>query len=160
MQKISSVFGFLYDVHSLQNKTSKEIMEHFLNLEKALQHGDSKDIDAVDLSSELKAISRRVARCTSPHDVLNFILKNNLTDSVPNTVIALRILLTLPVSVASGERSFSKLKLIKTYLRTSMLQERLVGLATLSIEHDIAKVIELMELVSTFAKAKARKIKF
>jgi len=32
-------------------------MEHCLNLEKALQHGDSKDIDAVDLSSELKAIS-------------------------------------------------------------------------------------------------------
>ena len=54
MQKISSVFGFLYDVHSLQNKTSKEVMEHCLNLEKALQHGDSKDIDAVDLSSELK----------------------------------------------------------------------------------------------------------
>ena len=88
-------------------------------------------------------------RCT-------ILLKNNLTDSVPNTVIALRILLTLPVSVASGERSFSKLKLIKTYLRTSMLQERLVGLATLSIEHDIAKDIEL----SMFAKAKARKMKF
>ena len=103
MQKISSVFGFFYDVHSLQNKTRKEIMEHCLNLEQALQHGDSKDIDAVDLSSELQAISRRVARCTSPQDVLNFILKNNLTDSVPNTVIALRILLTLPVFVASGE---------------------------------------------------------
>ena len=131
-----------------------------MNLEQALQHGDSKDIGEVDLSSELQAISRRVARCASPQDVLNFILKNNLTDSVPNTVIALRILLTLPVSVASGERSFSKLKLIKTYLRTSMLQERLVGLATLSIEHDIARDIELMELVSTFAKEKARKIKF
>jgi hypothetical protein len=41
-----------------------------------------------------------------------------------------------------------------------MLQERLVGLATLPVEHDIARDIELMELVSTFAKAKARKIKF
>ena len=61
MQKISSVFGFLYDVHSLQNKTSKEVMEHCLNIEKALQLGDYKDIDAVDLTSELKAISRRVA---------------------------------------------------------------------------------------------------
>ena len=40
----------------------------------------------------------------------------------------------------------------------SMLQERLVGLATLSIEHDIARDIEVMELVSTFARVKARKI--
>lgn len=160
MQKVSSIFGFLYDVHSLQNSTTNEVWEHCLNLEQALQHGNSKDIDAVDLLSELKAISRRVARRTSPHDLLNFIFKNNLADSVPNTVIALRILLTLPVSVASGERSFSKLKLIKTYLRTSMLQERLVGLATLSIEHDIARDIDLMELVSTFSKVKARTVKF
>ena len=160
MQKISSVFGFLYDIHSLQYKTRKEIMEHCLTLEQALQHGDSKDIDAVDLSSELQAISRRVAASASPQDVLNFILRNSLIDSVPNAVIALRILLTIPVSVASGERSFSKLKLIKTYLRTPMLQERLVGLATLSIEHDIARDIEVMELVSAFAKVKARKIKF
>ncbi|XP_065654528.1 zinc finger MYM-type protein 1-like [Hydra vulgaris] len=160
IQKISSLFGFLYDVHSLQDVTSKEVMEHCLNLEKALQHGDSKDIDAADLGSELKSISRRVERCTLPLDLLNFILKNNLADCVPNTVIALRILLTLPVSVASGERSFSKLKLIKTFLRTSMQQERLAGLATLSIEHEIARNINLMELVSTFAKTKARKGKF
>jgi len=40
-----------------------------------------------------------------------------------------------------------------------MLQERLVGLATLSIEHEIARDIELMELFSTFAKAKAAKNK-
>ena len=39
-------------------------------------------------------------------------------------------------------------------------KERLVGLATLSIEHDIARDIEVMELVSAFAKVKARKIKF
>ena len=34
--------------------------------------------------------------------------------------IAYRILLTIPVIVASAERSFSKLKLIKSYLRSTM----------------------------------------
>ncbi|XP_056466856.1 uncharacterized protein LOC130405715 [Gadus chalcogrammus] len=45
---------------------------------------------------------------------------------------------TLPdlPSVASAERSFSKLKLIKSYLRSSMSQERLSGLAIMSINHD------------------------
>ena len=46
----------------------------------------------------------------------------------PNVDIAYRILLTTPVTVASAERSFSKLKLLKNYLRSSMSQERLNGL--------------------------------
>ena len=35
--------------------------------------------------------------------------------------------LTIPVSVVSGERSFSKLKLIKSYLKSIMSQQRLNG---------------------------------
>ena len=46
------------------------------------------------------------------------------------------LFLTLPVTVATAERSFSKLKLIKNYLRSTMGQERLSGLAMLSIEND------------------------
>nr|CAH7742804.1 unnamed protein product [Callosobruchus chinensis] len=37
-----------------------------------------------------------------------------------NLKIALRIMLSLPVTIASGERSFSRFKCIKNYLRTSM----------------------------------------
>jgi hypothetical protein len=37
-----------------------------------------------------------------------------------------------------AERSFSKLKLIKTYLRNTMMQNGLSGLAMLSIENEIA----------------------
>ena len=55
-------------------------------------------------------------------------------DSFPNAYIAYRILLTIPITVAYAKRSFSKLKLIKSYLRSTMLQERLSGLAILSIE--------------------------
>ena len=36
--------------------------------------------------------------------------------------------------VASAERNFLKLKLIKSYLRSTMSQERLSGLTILSIE--------------------------
>lgn len=44
--------------------------------------------------------------------------------------------LILPVSVTTGERSFSKLKLTKTYLRSTMNNERLYGLTVISVEHD------------------------
>ncbi|CAM5171062.1 unnamed protein product [Natator depressus] len=139
MQQLQSVFGFLHDIHSLQKKTAKQIKEFCIKLESALTHENSKDIDATDLCSELQAFSRQLKKHSTPEEVLKFVCENKLTDSFPNIFIALHILLTLPVSVASGERSFSKLKLIKTYLRSTMVQERLVGLATMSIEHEIAE---------------------
>ena len=54
----------------------------------------------------------------------------------PTLFIAYRLLLTIKFSIASCERSFSKLKLIKTCIRSSMLQERLTSLALISIEKE------------------------
>jgi len=45
----------------------------------------------------------------------------------------LQIACTMPVTSVASERSFSCLKLIKTHLRTTMLDERLSSLAVLSI---------------------------
>ena len=67
-------------------------------------------------------------------DILNSIEHRKMEDLDPNAVIALHILLTIPVSVASGARSFSKLKLTKTYLRNAIGQDRLNNLAIVSIE--------------------------
>ena len=69
-----------------------------------------------------------------PLELLQFIQKYNLGNSVPKIAIMLRIFLTIAVSVAIRERSFSKLKLIKNYLRSSMSTLRLRYLTTLSIE--------------------------
>ena len=78
----------------------------------------------------------------------------------PNTWIAYRILLTIPVTVASGERSFSKLKLIKSYLRSTMSQERLNGLAMLSIEKDMVDKLDYTSLIDAFAAKNARRVMF
>ena len=53
-----------------------------------------------------------------------------------------RAMLTIHVSVASTERSFSKLKLIKSYLRSSMCQERLSELPILSVEKELLDKLE------------------
>lgn len=95
-----------------------------------------------------------------PIDVLKFIHENELQNILPNLVVALQIFLTLPVTVASNERSFSKLKLIKNYLRSTMSQERLSGLAVLSIEKEETENLDLNELVNLFAKTKARHVNF
>ena len=61
-------------------------------------------------------------------------------------VLALRSFLSSSVSKASCERSFSKLKLIKTFNRTSMSEGRSVNLAFLLIERDLFKKMEHSEI--------------
>ena len=70
----------------------------------------------------------------------------------------LRIYLVLMVRNCTGECSFSKLKLIKNRLRTSMRHDRLSHLALLSVEHDILREIDFDHLITEFARAKSRKV--
>lgn len=72
----------------------------------------------------------------------------------------LQIFLTMPVSVAFCERSFSKMKLVTSYLRSTMSQDRLTNLAVLSTENEVAASIRpnLVEFLKDFASIKARKV--
>ncbi|XP_069588457.1 uncharacterized protein [Ranitomeya imitator] len=90
-------FGFLYHIRSLGGKPSKFVLDKCKALEMCLTHNEVKDIDAIELCGELQAMSRRVPEDSSPKDVLELLLKSDLKESVPNLVVALRILLTLPV---------------------------------------------------------------
>lgn len=90
--------------------------------------------------------------------LLKYIIESKLEDGLPNIVIMLRIFLTSAVSNASCERSFSKLKLIKNYLRSTMSTLRLSNLAILAIEHDIH--IDIDDCVKDFALKKTRRVHF
>ena len=60
------------------------------------------------------------------------------------------IALVLPVSTASCERSFSAMKLIKSYLRSTMCDGRLSSIASLSIESARAEAIDLNKFIEEF----------
>ncbi|KAM3198109.1 hypothetical protein ACQJBY_073300 [Aegilops geniculata] len=90
-----------------------------------------------------------------PVDILKFLKR---LDCFPNATIAYRTLLTIPVTVASAERSFSKLKLLKSYLRSTMTQERLSGLATIAIEIDILEGGAYEDLIEDFVSRNAQRI--
>ena len=66
-----------------------------------------------------------------------------LSSTFSDVCTAYILLLTLPVTVATCERSFSKLKLVKNYLRSTMSEERLSDLAMLSIENERAKKLDI-----------------
>ena len=69
--------------------------------------------------------------------------------------LAYRLLLTIGFSIASFERSFSKLKLIKICVRSSMLQECLTSLALMGIEKEFLSADVKNEVVQIFCDRRA-----
>lgn len=84
-------------------------------------------------------------------------IKENMSkDTFPNLFKMIQLAITLPVSSATCERSFSAMRRINNYLRSTMSQERFSNMAILNIEKDIIVDIEI--ILNTFAK-KNRKIR-
>jgi hypothetical protein len=71
--------------------------------------------------------------------------------------IKMRIFLSVTVTNASGERSFSKLKFIKNELRNRMMQPLLNNLSLMCIKNDILKNIYFNDIIHDFAMSKCRK---
>lgn len=86
-------------------------------------------------------------------DLLKCILDNDIA-SIYNDIS------TLPITVATAERSFSKLKIIKNYLRNSISQDRLTNISILNIERNPTKELDIGKLINDFANKKARKHNF
>ena len=68
-----------------------------------------------------------------------------------------KILIALPVTTASNERLFSVLSLVKTYLRTTMKNERLNDLLLMASEKELVKNLNYDILVNNFAKLRSRR---
>ncbi|XP_022003219.1 zinc finger MYM-type protein 1-like [Helianthus annuus] len=154
-QKFEKIFGFLFP-KKLKTLDEAKLKECCYRLEDALKYEGESDIDAKELCMELKLITTFLPRhIDNPFDVLDYIFQRSTT--YPYAINAYKVLLTIPVTVASAERSFLKLKLLKTYLRSSMSQERLNGLATISIESEILDTMDYKELIESFASKNARR---
>ena len=76
----------------------------------------------------------------------------------PNIHTLIRILYTLPITSAECERSFSTLRRLKTYLRSTMSSERESGLALMNINYH--RDINIEEVINTFAQRQPRRFLF
>ncbi|XP_059140975.1 uncharacterized protein LOC131928846 [Physella acuta] len=91
------------------------------------------------------------------NSILKFMIANDLCSMYPNLATLYRIFLTLPISSAGAERSFSRLKLLKTYIRSTMNEDRLSSLALITIERQLASDVDLKDVIDHFAKMKPRR---
>jgi len=62
------------------------------------------------------------------------------------------LMLLCPVSSCAAERSFSALRRLKNWLRSTMTQQRLNAVVVCHVNKDIVDGLNVSELVSDFAK--------
>ena len=155
VNNITSFFSFLWSYKRMTEGELKRQCSAFAQF--------YTDVDQEELADELKSLKRMHEANFGelplpPLKLLNKIVKMGFDQLFPYITISLRIFLTLPVTVASAERSFSKLKLIKNHLRSLMGQQRLVDLVVMGIESDLTRKADFQELIDAFAYEKARKV--
>ena len=68
----------------------------------------------------------------------------------------MKLIPVMPTTNATSERSFSALKRIKSYLRSTMKQERLNSLMTIHVHKDKTDKLELRAIGNEFVEANAQ----
>ncbi|KAG6406751.1 hypothetical protein SASPL_134360 [Salvia splendens] len=155
MKTFENLFGFLLNSENLKSLDDNDLWKCCTTFAEAFSHDNSSDVDLNDFICELQVLQVILPDdLMSAPEIFQFI---TVEDCYPNVSIAYRILLTIHVTVASAERSFSKLKLLKNYLRSTMSQDRLNGLATCSIEKGILENVDLNIVLADFASRNARR---
>lgn len=92
---------------------------------------EGKDNDIKSLTDELKD-SKSICRM------------------MPDVVNLLKIYLTMPITTATAERTFSALRRLKSYLRNSMTQRRLNNCMVCHVHKDYLEDISLSRLANEF----------
>jgi len=121
------------------NKRSNETFS-FLKLQALLQRDDNE----VDMSKIKNMNADEVDLSELPVEIEKFKL----------------YLIVAQFQTASYERSFSKLSLIKSYLRSTVGEDRLSALFILSIENDFVGKLKFDDIISGFSSVKARLVDF
>lgn len=117
------------------------------------------ELNEDDLAAELKIFNKMFKSYGKVNNIENrtlYLKDKDIQNGFPIIVILLKIFLTIPTSSVSCERSFSSLKKLKNYLRTTIGQERLSNMAILYIERE--REVNKEQIINLFNKNKNRKI--
>jgi hypothetical protein len=130
LKKVTEFYGDDIDSNSL--------------LEQAIQINDYASSKQIELN------------CLS--DVRQLLCDNTaLAALVPHVVTLMKILITVPATSCTAERSFSALKRIKTMLRSTMLQERLNAVTMLHVHKELTDAISVEDIANEFLQANVQR---
>ncbi|ESN91283.1 hypothetical protein HELRODRAFT_70002 [Helobdella robusta] len=102
-----------------------------------------RDLISHDCSNSKKEIQ-------SIQDVIDLMKCKSRQKMFSEIFNVLMLFLTLPVKTCTAERSFSALRCLKTYLRSTMGQERLNHVAILHCYRTLTESIDIKQLCNDF----------
>ena len=116
------------------------------------------ELDADRIHTNLKMLKYSSQEFTSVQDVVDFLrgLQPSTKAMYTELFKLVKLLLVFPVSSCTPERSFSVLKRVKSYLRTTMSQERLNHCCIVNTYSAIADEIDVKEIVTEFINSDSR----
>ncbi|XP_074355343.1 uncharacterized protein LOC141695003 [Apium graveolens] len=158
MKSYKEKIGFLFNLKKHLSGDDEGLKSCCMKLEGFLRHDMRYDIVGAELFNELLVLRMVIPdEITKAINVLNYLSSSSRQINYPNAWIAYRIVVTIPVTVVEAERTFSRLKLIKSYLRSSMSEDRLNGFALLSIESELESSLDYSKIIERFTSQKRRK---
>ena len=106
LNEYSESWSFLYNIKKFPEKP--DLLKHCADLQLKLTINSKSNIDRCMLCDELISLISLLPdqNVVTPVFNLNFIKDRNLQELYPNVWIALGILITIPVTVASGGKEF------------------------------------------------------
>lgn len=141
---IDKIFEILFDDLKCTKSEFQSSVEFWVRQVKSRAENAklSSAIEALSICS--KTFDEHVFKALKVNYIRNILIKSSRSNF---PYCNNKILATLPVTTCTAERSFSTLRRLKTYLRSTMGDLRCTGLALLNIHRDIdVSVDEVVDL--------------
>ena len=124
------------------------------------------DIIEVDLTTQLQILSTRFAKefqSDKPHTlktILSFLRDLSAGQRVffKQVCQVARLIIVMPATNAASERSFSVMRRIKSYLRSTMTQPQLNHLMILNVYKEILDKIDLKDIANQFVQGNEHRL--
>jgi hypothetical protein len=120
------------------------------------------DLNAVNLKMHLDILSNSIPaenQFSNIFDIKQYIQELSQTekDLIREVILVMKLILVMPATNSSSERSFSCMRRVKTYLRSTMKQERLNSLMVLHVHKDHTDNLPLLEIANDFTSKSDRR---
>ena len=77
-------------------------------------------------------------------------LPQSMLNLIPMTLTLVQLIMVFPSTAASSERSFSALRRLKTYLRSTMTQKRISEVAVCHVNKNYCKAVDVRAIAKAF----------
>ena len=127
--------------------------EDFAEYEMTLLHMELQHFDQVRQLPDFISL-------TTISDLCQWLVKTRKSEIFPLVYKVITLILTLPVSTATTERSFSAMKIVKTALRNKMEDDFLSDCLLINIEKEIVEMFSIDSIIDDFRDMESRRSLF